>query len=492
MVHFAESTDPDYGNLPIVVDLDGTLTLSDTLAESIIQLVRANPVNVFRLPFWLTTGRAACKNAVASHAALAVERLPYRKPLLAYLAQEKERGRKILLATAAHKTIAERVAKHLGLFDEVLATDCDTNLKGEVKLQKVRASVGDQFVYAGDSLADLPIWSACQHAVLAGVSHRLAGVVRKKAVVEREFRSESVRLTVWLKALRVHQWLKNLLLFVPMLTAFSFADSHKLVVLAFAFVSMSLGASATYICNDLWDIDNDRLHPRKRNRPFASGALSIHSGIVGAAGLLLVSLALALATSVGFAAMLLLYLALTTLYSLLLKARVVVDVLTLSLLYTLRIVAGAVAIHIPVSHWLLAFSVFTFLNLALVKRCSELVSLRENGLVTTAGRDYRVQDLEILWPLGTGAAMAAVVVFGLFISSPETASRYAVPELLWFVAVGLVYLFTRLWVMTARGQMHDDPLIHLIEDRSCRLTILVMLITVMAAHFLPYTIALLQ
>jgi 4-hydroxybenzoate polyprenyltransferase/phosphoserine phosphatase len=491
MVYFSENSDSDYRNLPIVVDLDGTLTLSDTLAESLIQLVRANPVNAFRLPFWLTMGRAACKNAVASHAALAVEHLPYRKPLIAYLAQEKERGRKILLATAAHKTIAERVATHLGLFDEVLATDCDTNLKGEAKLQKVRASVGDRFVYAGDSRADLPIWSVCQRAVLAGVSHRLAGVVRKKAVVEREFRSDSARFTVWLKALRVHQWLKNLLLFVPMLTAFSFSGGHGMVVLAMAFVSMSLGASATYIGNDLWDIENDRLHPRKRNRPFASGALSIRSGVACGAGLLTVSLAMALAVSAGFASMLLLYLILTTVYSLLLKTRVVIDVLTLSLLYTLRIVAGAVAIHISVSHWLLAFSIFTFLSLALVKRCAELVLLRESGQMATAGRDYRVQDLEILWSLGTSAALAAVVVFGLFISSAETASRYAMPELLWFVAVGLIYLFTQLWVMTGRGQMHDDPLIYLIEDRSCRLAILVMLIIMMVAHFLPYKIELL-
>jgi 4-hydroxybenzoate polyprenyltransferase/phosphoserine phosphatase len=478
-------------DLPLVVDLDGTLVLSDTFAESIIQVLRSNPANIFKLLLWILRPRAACKNALAKHSELAVERLPYREALLNYLAEEKGRGRKILLATASHKMTAERVAIHLGLFDQVVATEGATNIKGHAKLQKLRESIGDRFAYVGDGWADLPIWSACRHALLAGASPRLARLVHKRAFVEREFRNPNAGVLVWLKALRVHQWLKNLLLFVPLLTAFSF-DRHALVAMAIAFLSMSLGASATYVANDLWDLDNDRSHPRKRNRPFASGALSIRSGIACAVGLLMVSLVAAPAASAGFAATLVLYLILTTAYSMFLKKLVIVDVVTLSLLYSLRILAGAVAIHIPVSHWLLAFSLFTFLSLALIKRCAELVSLRNGGRGATAGRDYHIGDLQVLWPLGAAAALAAVVVFGLFISSPDTASRYAVPELLWFVAVGLIYLFARLWIMTGRGEMQDDPIVYLIEDRSCLLAIMIMLSVVIVARYIPIATKLLQ
>jgi 4-hydroxybenzoate polyprenyltransferase len=340
--------------LPLIVDLDGTLTPTDTLVESVIQVIKGNPLNLVKLPFWLLKGRSAFKENFA----------------------------------------------------------------------------------------------------------------------------------VWIRALRVHQWLKNLLLFVPIITAFAFFESGKLATLALAFVSMSLGASATYIANDLWDLDSDRRHPRKRYRPFASGTLSILSGVVCAAVLLKASLALALAASPAFAAILVLYLFLTTLYSWVIKSRVLLDVIMLSLLYTLRIVAGSVAVDISISQWLLAFSVFTFLSLALVKRCSELVSLRQRGRTVTTGRDYQVGDLEVLWPLGIGASLAAVIVFGLFINAPETVDRYAMPNLLWFVAVGLIYLFARLWIATVRGAMHDDPIVHLFENPGSLLTLFVMVAIVMIAHFL--------
>lgn len=309
--------------------------------------------------------------------------------------------------------------------------------------------------------------------------------MRGSVPVEREFADARASLATWFGALRVHQWLKNLLLFVPLLTAFAFFDIDKVATLALAFVSMSLGASATYIGNDLWDLDNDRRHPRKRNRPFASGALSITEGLGCAALLLTAAFALAFAVSPGFAGMFALYLVLTTAYSWRLKSIVLLDVVILSLLYTYRIVAGAVAAEIVVSRWLLAFSVFTFLSLALVKRCSELVSLRQSDKRAAAGRDYRVGDLEVLWPFGIGSSLAAVVVFGLFINAPETAGRYAMPQLLWLVQIGLIYLFGRLWIATVRGAMHDDPIVHLLENRGSFGMLCAMVATVLAAHFLP-------
>ncbi|WP_175954124.1 UbiA family prenyltransferase [Burkholderia sp. BCC0405] len=470
---------------PLVVDLDGTLTTSDTLVESVIRVVKHQPANLLRLPFWLAGGRAAFKGKVAEQADFRPETLPYRAPLVDYLVRERESGRCIVLATAAHRSIAEQVDAHLGLFDLVIATSDDTNMKGAAKLAGIRQQIGDDFVYAGDSKADMPIWAGARGAILAGVAPGVATDVRSRIPVEQEFANERAGLAIWCKALRVHQWLKNLLLFVPLLTAFAFFDVDKVATLVLAFLAMSLGASATYICNDLWDLDNDRRHPRKRNRAFASGALSIAQGLGGAALLLAVAFALAFAVSSEFAGMFAFYLALTTAYSWRLKSVVLLDVVVLSLLYTHRIVAGAIAAEIMVSRWLLAFSVLAFLSLALVKRCSELVSLRQSDKRTSAGRDYRVSDLEVLWPFGIGASLAAVVVFGLFISAPETAERYTVPHLLWLVQIGLIYLFGRLWIATVRGAMHDDPIVHILENRGSFGMLCVMVALVLAAHFLP-------
>lgn len=471
--------------LPLVVDLDGTLTPSDTLMESVIRVVRRDPSNLLRLPFWLAGRRAAFKAKVAEHADFRAETLPYREPLVDYLARERKGGRKIVLATAAHRSIAERVNAHLGLFDLVIATCGETNLRGESKLAGIREQVGNDFVYAGDSKADLPVWAGAKGAILAGVAPGVAADVRSRVPVEREFSNSRANFSTWCKALRVHQWLKNLLLFVPLLTAFAFLDTDKVATLALAFLSMSLGASATYIANDLWDLDNDRRHPRKCNRAFASGTLSIGKGLGCAALLLVLATALAFVLSPAFAGMFALYLVLTTAYSWRLKSIVLLDVLVLSLLYTYRIVAGAVAAEITVSRWLLAFSVFAFLSLALVKRCSELVLLRQSDKPASVGRDYRVGDLEVLWPFGIGASLAAVVVFGLFINAPETAARYAIPHLLWFVQIGLIYLFGRLWITTVRGAMHDDPIVHILENRGSFSMLCVMVAIVLAAHFLP-------
>jgi 4-hydroxybenzoate polyprenyltransferase and related prenyltransferases len=441
-------------------------------------------MNLLRIPFWLMQGRAGFKGTIAEHADITAELLPYCEPLLDYLREEKVKGRRIVLATAAHRSIAEGVAKYLGLFDQVLATEAGHNLKGKAKLQAIQNHVGNEFVYAGDSHADVPIWKAAQSAVMAGVSASTAEIIRQEVYVEREFQKDSEGCSLWLRALRVHQWLKNLLLFVPLLTAFSFFDFDKLTFMAMAFMAFSFAASATYMVNDLWDLENDRAHPRKRLRPFASARLPILNGLVVATGALILAIFLAFSVSNGFLTMLLLYLVLTSAYSWVLKEYVLIDVLMLSLLYTLRIVAGSAAIGITTSSWLLAFSVFIFLSLALVKRCAELVSLEQNGVAAIRGRDYRVTDLAVLWPLGIGAALSAVVVFGLFISAPETQARYGTPQMLWLVALGLIYWLARLWIKTSRGEMHDDPVVYAIKDHGSRISILAMVVVMLLAHFL--------
>lgn len=469
---------------PLVVDLDGTLTPTDTLVESVIQLVKQSPLNLLKLPFWLIKGRAAFKEELASRTAIVPALLPYRPALLAYLQQEKDKGRCLVLATAAHRSIAEGVAAHLGLFDAVLATDANHNLKGKSKLAAIHGQVGEKFVYAGDSSVDIPIWQCSEAAILVGVSPSLARSIRQQVPIEKELPEEEAGYAVWIKALRVHQWLKNLLLFVPMLTAFSFTQISALTTILLAFFAFSFAASATYIVNDLWDLQSDRGHPRKRLRPFACASLPILQGVAAASILMIFALIVALVVSNAFFLMLVLYVVLTSAYSWVLKEYVLIDVIMLSILYTLRILAGAVAIGVSTSSWLLAFSVFIFLSLALVKRCSELVSLGQIGGVATTGRDYRVADLAILWPLGVGAALSSIVIFGLFISASDTQDRYTTPELLWLAAIGLIYWLARLWIKTSRGEMHDDPIVYAIKDFGSRITVLAMIIIMLAGHFL--------
>jgi len=473
------------GNLsPLVVDLDGTLTRTDTLVESIVQAVKRNPWDILRLLLWLRKGRSVLKARLASCAGFAAESLPYQEALCNYLCIERAKGRRIILATAANQHIAESIAAHLGLFDEVVASDETRNLKGTIKLEAIRACAGNRFVYAGDSAADLPIWREADAAVLVGSSPRVTRAVRRHTPVEREFPRSRPGFNVWLRELRVHQWLKNLLIFVPLFTTFAFTDAKTFLMASLAFLSLSLTASATYVLNDLWDLDSDRCHPHKRNRPLASAQIPIIAGVGVSAALVIVALMLASTLSTDFLHLLMLYMALASLYSLVLKRYVLLDVLMLAVLYTLRIVAGSAAVGVTTSIWLLAFSVFLFFSLALVKRCTELVSLDRAGLDMTHGRNYQVGDLAVLWPMSVGAGLCAVVVFTLFISAVETETRYATPQLLWLVAIGLIYWLGRIWIMTIRGEMHDDPVVYAVKDFGSRMTVVAMVTTTLVAYLI--------
>lgn len=475
---------PASHRLPLVVDLDGTLVATDTLFEAALRLIKSAPWMIFSLLIWCIRGRSVLKQKVAELQPLDAQSLPYREDVLAWLKQEHQSGRRLVLATAADRRVAQRVFDHLQIFSDLLASDGQTNLKGSKKLQAIQQLVGNQFVYAGDSPADKPIWKAASAAVLVATSASVSHGVRSGSEVEKEFPGPTSTWKTFAKAIRVHQWVKNVLLFVPVLTSFAF-DSTRLSLLLLAFLAFSLTASATYIVNDLWDLENDRAHPTKRNRPFASGALSIPAGVLVAGLCLTVGVALATWVGRGFLVCLLVYLVATSLYSWVLKTYVLLDVLSLALLYTLRILAGSIALGVSTTPWLLAFSMFTFLSLALVKRCAELVTMQENGRTSARGRDYRVSDLTVLWPMGVSAALASVVVFGLFISTADTQARYATPSLLWLVTAGLIYWLSRLWVKTSRGEMHDDPVVYAIKDRGSRWTVMGMLLITIAARTVP-------
>lgn len=470
---------------PLVVDLDGTLVRTDMLVETVLRTVKRSPAELIILPWRMIRGRAKFKQAMAERCSVAVDLLPYHEPLVDYLRSQKAAGRQLMLATAADGKVAHKVAEHLQLFGQVLCSDGVINLKGADKLDAIRAAVGERFAYAGDSSADLPIWRAASGAVLVNAPRRLAAVVRRHAQVEREFPPERRGAGAWMRALRVHQWVKNLMLFVPLLTAFGLFDAGRLATMAVAFFAFSLAASATYLVNDMWDLDSDRAHPRKRKRPFASGVIPLTRGLVAAGLGLTLAAALALMVSPAFFGMLLVYLLLTSAYSIVFKEYVLIDVILLASLYTFRILAGAVVAQVPLTPWLLAFSMFLFLSLALVKRCAELVTLAGLGRISTCGRDYRVSDLVVLWSFGVGSALAAAVIFGMFVSLPATRDRYATPDLLWLVAIGLIYWLGRLWVKTSRDEMHDDPIIFAMRDRGSRVVIAAMILVTLASQFLP-------
>jgi 4-hydroxybenzoate polyprenyltransferase len=454
---------------PLVVDLDGTLLRSNLLHETVFALLRRSPLQLLLLPLWWYRGKARLKHELALRAELDVTTLPYDEPFLAYLREQKAEGRVLILATASNVALARRVAEHLGVFDAVVASDEADNLKGEAKLAALRERFGNEgFDYAGNEMADLCLWRVARRALLVGGGRALAETVDREAVLEQHFQRPRAGLGTYLAALRVHQWLKNLLVFIPLITAHRFLDVALLGDLVVAFFAFSLCASSVYVLNDLLDLQDDRSHPRKCRRPFAAGALSIATGCVLIVLLLAGAAGLALLLPTPFALTLGAYYATTLAYSLWFKRAEVLDVLVLAVLYTIRIVGGGVAAGIPLTVWLLGFSLFVFLSLAVAKRCAELVAMRDIGRDGASGRCYRVSDLPLLFVLGVGAGYVASFILVVYLTSRSVQEAYATPALLWVFCPMLLYWITRLWLKTFRGEMHDDPVVFAARDTSSR------------------------
>lgn len=450
---------------PLVVDLDGTLIRSDLLIESFMLLIKQNLLNIFRVLLWLIKGKANLKAEIARRVDILVELLPYNAELIAYLRQQKATGREIILATASHARYAHSVAKHVGIFDDVLASDETRNLSGSVKRAALTERYGEKkYVYAGNAAVDLKVWEHCHQAVVVG-SAALAGKARKWCPVEWHLEPPKPSMKVVLKALRVHQWVKNALIFVPLLTSHMITDLKGLVVGLMAFFAFSFCASSVYFLNDMLDLNDDRRHATKRNRPFAAGTLSLLFGIVGTPLLLLFSAAIASFLPIEFAGVLLIYYVMTVAYSFSLKRIVMIDTITLAALYTIRIVAGAAAVSVTLSFWLLSFSVFVFLSLAIVKRYTELMKLKEKSARTILGRGYQVEDLELLSSLGGGAGYISVLVLALYINSPEVRSLYSHPQLMWPACMIMLYWVSRVWIIAHRGNMDDDPIVFAMKDK---------------------------
>ncbi len=452
---------------PLCVDLDGTLTPTDTLWEGCLKLIRANPAYLVKMFYWLLLGKARFKQQVSDRISLDPELLPYTESLLAYLQTQKQAGRELCLVTAANSRIAHAIADKLGVFDKVLASDEKINLSGRNKASRLVAEYGEQgFVYAANAGVDMAVWRHAAAAVLVNAPARLEAMLKKQGIeVEAEFSIDSQgRLRSLLRNMRPHQWAKNSLLFVPIILA----PAQPLVAwldVMLAFAAFSLTASSIYIINDLFDLEADRKHPIKRQRPFASAVLPIPLGLAVIPLLLIVAAVLAWQINIQFCLLLVLYVILTTAYSISLKLHALVDVFTLAMLYTLRIIAGVFAANIVVSHWLLAFSIFFFLSFAFAKRYSELHNLAEAGDLAAGSRGYKVRDLPIISLFGVTSSYLSIMVLIMYIHDQQANRMYSQPLWLWIVSIVLLYWVSRVWLKAYRGHMDEDPVLFALRDR---------------------------
>ncbi|MEX3784489.1 UbiA family prenyltransferase [Paraburkholderia sp. BR14374] len=454
---------------PLVVDLDGTLIRSDVLIECGFAFTRSAPHRFYEPLLWLLRGgKAGLKARLAEATDIDVTVLPYDATVIEWLREERAAGRSLVLATASHERYANAIADHLGLFDKTFATHSDINLSAHRKRDRLVAEFGEKgFDYAGNSHDDVAVWAAAERAYVINPSSGVERAARKQGNVERVIDQRSAWPGTWAKSLRLHQWLKNLLIFVPLLAAHQLSDAALVVSALLAFFAFGVCASSVYLLNDLLDLEDDRHHPTKRKRPLASGALPLVWGAALFPVLLVVGGAIAwFCLPHKFALVLLGYYVLTLAYSLHLKRRVMMDVVVLALLYTTRIIAGSAAIDARLSFWLLAFSMFVFLSLALVKRYAELHALKERGLVKSRGRGYVASDLPLISSLGAASGYLSVLVLALYIQDGNTAGLYRHPQYIWVACPLLLYWVSRTWIIAHRGSMHDDPIIFAAKDRS--------------------------
>jgi 4-hydroxybenzoate polyprenyltransferase/phosphoglycolate phosphatase-like HAD superfamily hydrolase len=450
----------------LAVDLDGTLLRSDMLYESFWAALSGNfstPLIALR---GLSGGRAQLKSSLAGLATIDVTLLPYNEAVIERVKAWRERGGRAILVTASDRTLAQRIADHLGIFDEVHGSDGQINLKSRNKAAFLEDRYGHGgYAYMGDHRADLPVWSRAGHVIAVAPDASLRAKIGRLHPGAEYIDRPRGGVRPYMKAIRPHQWLKNLLVFLPMLAAHMF-DATTALRSLIAFFAFSLLASSVYVVNDLLDLSADRIHPRKRKRPFASGAVPIAHGTVMGLGLFAGGMGLSLLLGPLLVVTMLAYFALTSAYSLVLKRRAIVDICTLATLYAMRIIAGGVATDIPLSVWLLAFALFFFFSLAAVKRQAELVDAAAAGRLSAHGRGYHAHDLDIVSQMATASGFVSVMVLALYVNSREVVALYRHPQALWGICIVLLYWISRMVMITHRGHMHDDPIVYATKDRN--------------------------
>jgi len=452
--------------VPLCVDLDGTLVRTDTLHENFLLALVKAPWRTLRSLAALRHGKAAFKRALTDIVVPDPALLPVNVDLLDFARGEAARGRELALFSAADQRIVASMAEHLQMFNHCQGSDGRTNLAGDQKLAAIRARYGADFVYVGDTAADLPVWRAARGAVVVSRGDGLVRRVGQVAHVEHRIRSAAPTVNTWLKALRVHQWSKNALLFAPLLLAGPMVGPADYGQTLVGFVVFSCLASVGYIVNDLLDLASDRRHASKRSRPFAAGDLTIREGVTAATSLGVLAAVLAFAVGVEFALVAFLYLAGTLSYSLGLKRVAVLDVIMLSGLFTIRVFAGMILISAPFSFWLLTFSIFLFLSLATVKRYAELANLGEDAHTMFESRGYLPADWLLVAPLGIGSALAAGLIFVIYLVEERFSDDvFTEPGWLWFIFPTLLFWLLRIWRLALHGQMNEDPILFAVTDK---------------------------
>lgn len=475
---------------PLYVDLDGTLVATDTLWESLLCFVKKRPLLCwFIIPYWLYHGRVYLKSQLANNITLDVSTLPYRDDVLEFINNEKQKNRNVFLCTAAHENIATAVANHLGIFDGIIASNANNNAKGSRKLELLQEHCPQKnFSYIGDSKADIPLWQAASDSLIVVPSRQLPNWASTLTFTKTFNGSRSIYYH-YFKALRPHQWAKNFLIFLPLLLSHKFFELNLFLLSCATFAAMSFCASSIYIVNDLLDIQSDRQHPTKQKRPFASGAVPIPHGFVLMAISSIIAWGIAFSISLDFCLVLACYVVLTTLYSFILKSRLMVDVIMLACLYVIRLFAGSTVTEIPLSPWLFTFSLFIFLSLAFAKRYTELQSIQTENKdkKKLKGRNYVTFDMSAISELGTSSGLIAVLVLGLYIfESEEITQQYAHPDFLWLLCPLFAYWISRFWIIVKRGQMHHDPVVFALRDKiSYYVAAIVLIIVIFASSTIP-------
>lgn len=449
-------------DLPLYVDLDGSLIRSDSLVESIFQLIVKKPLTAFLLPFWLFLGKAKFKEKISFFVGLDPSHLPFNKSLLDYLKQQREQGRKLVLATAANEKIAQSIVDHLEIFDGFIASDHQNNLSGIKKLEKIQ-ELDKDFAYVGNGSVDLAIWEKAKEGIVVNAPDGVLEKAKEICNIVEVFDDRKNLIELIIKQMRMHQWSKNILVFLPLMLTPHLYSLPTLGKAFLAFFGFSFMASSVYVLNDLMDLDADRLHPTKKNRPIASGHLSLIIALVLYAILLFSSIILSFLVSWKYLVMVFGYCVLTTFYSIRLKKIVMIDITVLAFLYTWRIFCGGIATDIKLSFWLLSFSLFFFTSLAFAKRSAELYFSASHDRAVSR-RDYSEEDLPIVNMLGVAFGICSIVVFSLYLNSSHSMNLYKNIEYLWGGSLLLTFWLGRVWILTARGEMDQDPVAFAVKD----------------------------
>jgi 4-hydroxybenzoate polyprenyltransferase len=461
-------------DLPLVVDVDGTLVATDLLQEAALQFIARYPLQIYRLALWLADGKSNLKTQLADRVNPGIDAVPLRAEVLALIRDAQAIGRPVYLASASDRRYIEQLAERIGGIAGVFGTDIGTNLAGDAKADQLVAAFGIKgYDYVGDMPIDFAVWRSARKPLVVILSANFGAKMLQAFPDAEVVARPRARLRDYVRALRTYQWAKNILLFLPMITGHRF-ELETIAATLLGFLCFCFAASGAYVINDLLDLPADRNHPRKSRRPFAAGKIPITHGILLAALLMSGAFLVSLLLPWRFVGILSIYVACTLGYSLLLKRKALVDVIMLGGLYTLRVYGGLAAIDTHQTQWLLMFCLFLFLSLAIVKRCSELVTNRIAGKTGGMGRGYRVEDLNVLLPLGAAAGYGAVFVVTLYLSSPEVVALYAHPNRLWLACPLLLYWISRVLVLANRGEMHDDPIIFAMTDRISWLTCICM------------------